>query len=251
MILFILFNQFCMSTEQWKKHPYQNKKTGFLNKLKKIGDIYIYNPIFYNFNQFNNGIVNKKYNTKYNFTIKSLDLEKHCEDVYNDVMEKYDEFVLISHSTGYIIAHKFAELYEKNVKGIINIDGGNTKEWYKMELGKNEMRFFKKVKDKQLKSLFLNLKNNVQVNESIRVLEKVVRYNLFKQYTKLKNQYSCPIYIFNNVDSKNELDMLDKFKYNNDFCEKNNARSFYYINKSDFLYIDIDKQIINCINNFV
>lgn len=251
MLLFILFNGDNMSAEQWKKHPHQNKKTGFLNKLKKLGDIYIYNPIFYNFNQFNNDIVNKKYGKKYDFTIKSIDLEKHCEDVYNNIIENYDEFILIAHSTGHIIAYKFAELYEKNVKAIININGGNTKEWYKTKLNQNEIYFFKKIKDKQLKSLFMNLKNNNQVQESVKVLNKVVMYNLYKQHSKLEKCYACPIFIFNSINIDDKLNVLDKFKYNNEMCENTDAKSFYYINESTYLYFDIEKQIINCIKNIL
>ena len=80
MLLFILFNGNMMSTEQWKKHPFKNEKTKFLNKLKKLGDVYIYNPVFYNFNKFDNDIINKKYNDKYDFTLSSLNLDKHCEN---------------------------------------------------------------------------------------------------------------------------------------------------------------------------
>ncbi len=40
MVLFILFNGGDLAKSQWHSHPFENKKTTFLDKLAEIGEVY-------------------------------------------------------------------------------------------------------------------------------------------------------------------------------------------------------------------
>lgn len=249
MVLFILFNDIGMSVEQWKKHPRDSsKKTSFLTKLKKFGEIFVYNPVFYNFNEFNSEIINKKYSDNFKFTIKCMNLQEHCKKLFTQVYPIDSEFILISHSLGYLVTHVFAEMFPDNVKGIININGGCTKDKIKTWLSQEKIQHIKKIKDRELNQLFANLESKKLVNESISLLDQIVKYNILKQFNSIPNELKCPIYIFTNIKPKNELEVLDKFNFVNEMSSLNdNIKAYFFLDKSDFLYFDIDKKICECV----
>lgn len=256
MVLFIFFNSFHNSTEQWKKNPYDSSiKSSLINKIKKFGQIYLYNPIFYNFNIFNQSITNHKYSSEFEFTIESMNLEKHCEKLFEEVYKIDNRFILISHDTGFLLAHVFANLYEENVLGFININGGYTKEWLKSWLDQDKLEYIKKIKNRELKVLFENLKSNKRLNDTLNLLNLIVKFNLFKQYHKSYSDvysFDCPIISFNNIKLTNNLETIEKFKFNNKLelmlC---NAKTLNYMDKNDFLYFYIEKDIIEIINQLI
>lgn len=250
MVLFVLFNGGGLSEKQWKENPFGGKKTNFLTKLKKYGNIYTYTPIFYNYNKYNN-LDDNKYGKDIEFNIEDTDLENHCELIYNEIKKLDDFFILISHSRGHMMAYKFAIMYEKKVKAVINIDGGYTKNWYKSWLGSDKLYHIKKIKDKQLKSLFENIKNNVDITETIKVIDRVVKFNMFKQFSSIETGINCDIYIFNNILPNDSPQNIDKFEYNNDMIKNNkNVKSFYYYDKDHFLYYDVPNDIIDVIKKY-
>lgn len=253
MVLFIFFNDIGLSIEQWKKHPFDSSvKSTLLSKLKKFGDTFVYNPVFYNFQNYNCSMVSKKYNENYKFSIKQVDLEEHCKKLFTEVYPLDDEFILISHSAGYLFSHTFANMYADNVKAIININGGFTKEWIKLWLTKEQIQFIKKIKDRDLNELFDNLEKNRLIPETLKLLDQIVKYNIFKQYNTIEHKLNCPIYIFTNIDTKYQLETLDKFKFNNDISKLNEqTKTYFFLDKSDFLYFDIDKQICETISEIV
>lgn len=256
MVLFIFFNSDCHSVEQWKKNPYDESiKSSLITKIKKYGDIYLYNPIFYNFNKFNTLMTNSKYNEDYKFTIESMNLENHCKKLFEEVYKLDSQFILISQGTGYIISHIFANLYEENVFGIINIDGGNTKDWFKRWLDQDKLEFIKKIKTKELELLFQNLENNKNTADTLNLLNLIVRYHIFKQYHKSycdRNTFDCQIFCLNNINPKNNFETLDKFKFNNNMIMSNeNIKILNYLEKNNFLYFDIEKDIIECIKTVI
>jgi|SaaInlStandDraft_5_1057022.scaffolds.fasta_scaffold63694_2 hypothetical protein len=256
MVLFILFNYDKCSIEQWKTDQYdKSKKSSFINKLKRIGNVYEYNPIFYNFNKFNRGILNEKYSDNYKFSLDSINLENHCNKIFDDVKEIDSTFILISGSNGYIFAHTFALLYEDYVSAIININGGHSKDKIEQWLYQDKIGYISKIKNGELKKLFENLDRKYQVNETICLLNNVVMYNIFKQYLKAYNklqQLSCDIIIFTNLISSDHLLMLDKLKFCNEISKKNtNVKIFNYLDKHQYLHFDIEKDILDIIKMFV
>lgn len=252
MVLFIFFNCEGHSVQQWKSNPFDDSiKSGIVSKVKKFGEVYMYNPLFYNFNKFNSSIKNEKYNKEFKFDIKTLDLEEHCKKLFTEVYKIDSKFILISHSLGYIFAHTFANMYDDNIEAIINIDGGCSKEWVKRWLDQDKIEFVKKIKNRELNELFINLERGTHLADSINLLNLVVRYNILKQYYKncdQVNQLSCCTYIFHNIDPKNSLCILDKFKFCNEMTKINdNVKIFNYLEKNPFLYFDIEKDIVDVI----
>lgn len=252
-MLFIFFNEIGFSVEQWKHHPFDDAiKTSLLTKIKKFGEVFVYNPIFYNFFQFNKIIKNHKYNKEYVFEIKSIDLIAHCKRLFSEVYKLDSDFVLISHADGYIISHIFADLYKDNVKAIININGGHTSDWYKRWLEQDKNQFIKKIKDRELKQLFYNLEKNKIVNETISLIDQVVKYYLYKQYMKIPTEFECPVIIFNNLCMSDGFNTMDKFKFSNQMSKLNdNVKTFNYLDKSDLLYFDIEKELVEIIKKVV
>lgn len=256
MVLFILFNSDGNSVEQWKRHPYNDSiKTTLLTKLKKLGNVYIYNPIFYNFNKFNPNFNNTNYNNNFKFTLESIDLEEHCQKLFEEVYKTDDQFILISHGNGFMIAHAFANLYNDNVYGLINIDGCMSKDLLKTWLDQDKLEFIKKIKKRELQVLFENLESNINVSDTVNLLNFVVKYHIYKQYYKsyIDNDYfDCDVVLFVNINPLNNLETLDKFKFCNDIVLNNeNVKVFSYLEKSNYLYFDIEKDIVNVIKKIV
>ena len=94
----------------------ENKKTDLISKIKKYGKIYLYTP---KFNLTKEDIIK---NNKI-ITFEDMDLEKHCKEIFKKINQNKNIFI-ISHSRGHIIANTFCKLYNKNIIGYINIDGG-------------------------------------------------------------------------------------------------------------------------------
>lgn len=252
MVLFIFFNSDGHSVEQWKKNPYDESiKSSLSTKIKKYGESYFYNPLFYNFNKFNPLIINSKYSKDYEFTIESINLEMHCKKLFEEVYKLDSQFILISHGAGFMLAHVFANLYEDNVFGIINIDGGITKDFLKIWLDQDKIDYVKKIKNRELDMLFENLESNKNITETVNLLNFVVKYNIYKQYYKSYvdlNCFDCEILIFSNVNPKNNLETLDKFKFCNEMSLSNdNIKVLHYLEKNNFLYFDIEKDIVEAV----
>jgi hypothetical protein len=45
--MFIFFNGGGMLHSQWFKNPYDGKTTDIINKVKKFGKVFLYDPVFY------------------------------------------------------------------------------------------------------------------------------------------------------------------------------------------------------------
>lgn len=99
-------------------------KSTLVDELKRIGDVYMYDPSFY----FDNHSIKEYQNDqlKYLFDPKDLDIDTHCRTVYRSAtkISKQNKLFIISRSRGYMYANVFGKLYEKQNVGYINIDGG-------------------------------------------------------------------------------------------------------------------------------
>jgi len=165
---------------------------------------------------------------------------------------------IISHSRGHIIANTFCKLYNKNIIGYINIDGGeqymlfekNIDEWIKKYDNINENLFQK---------LFINIKNNND-NESYNIISKFIQYYLYKQYFDNKyNMKNINMLILNNIYNDEEISINDKkyidetlkakFNFNKEFENNKNTKSIYYVGKSHYLYFYDD--VVNDIIDYV
>ena len=245
-ILFLFFNGGGLSEKQWYEHPYksypdwldrpnENSKTNLISKIKKLGDIYLYNPVFYFKKE---DIINDK-----TFTIKDLDLINHCHLLYEKI-KNYKKIFIISHSRGWILSKFFISLYHNKIVGYINIDGGEGPEFYKEHLEKWK-KDFGHIDDNELMELFKKIKEGDK--KSADIVSRFVKYIIYKQDFEYKYNYSnIKMIILNNIYNDEETSIKDteyvnktimsKFDYNKQFENNINIKSIYYVGKTHFLY---------------
>jgi hypothetical protein len=256
-ILFLFFNGGGLTKKQWYEHPYkddpswldrpnENSKTNLISKIKKLGDVYLYTPVFYFKKE---DIINNK-----TFTIKDLDLINHCKELYKKI-KNYKKIFIISHSRGWILSKFFISLYHNKIVGYINIDGGEGN-IYKEHLEKWK-KDFEHIDDNELIKLFKKIKKND--NDSVSIVSKFVKYIIYKQYFEYKYNYdNIKMIILNNIYNDKETSIKDteyvnttlmsKFDYNKQFENNINIKSIYYVGKSHFLYF-YDSVVNDIIDN--
>lgn len=112
------------------------EKIDFLDKLKKLGDIYehimnFFNIIYYytvNDIKERMRIIYKKYKPHtpdLDFTIKDLFYKNICKDIHNNVIEQYGKnrkYILVCHSYGCLIGLLYSKIYKKECLFNILID---------------------------------------------------------------------------------------------------------------------------------
>ena len=127
-IVFLFFNGGGLSEKQWFEHPYKGNadwldrdkekaKTDLIDKIKKLGDVYLHTPNFY--------LTNEDIKDGKKFNMGDLDLVNYSKDIFKKI-KKYKKIFIISHSRGNIMAKFFCQLYSKKIIGYINIDGGES-----------------------------------------------------------------------------------------------------------------------------
>lgn len=258
-MLFILFNG-GGAVSQW--HQFQGRSSNLVHELKKLGDVYEYNPNFY----FDDETLDKfiESDQLMLFDQNDLDLELHCKKLYDRVKDLDDTYFLISHSRGIMYAHVFGNLYQKQIVGYINIDGGKPKSEIHTILDdfKDKYSDIDLVNNDVLYELFHKLKTHPDQKKEIKAyLSKIVQYHQYKQYPKTEIKFHFPTYILNNIydDDDINIDMHDyttktlkwKIEFNRD-CEKHkNVKSVWYVGKEHWLYTfnDVVSDMIGFIND--
>ena len=256
-IIFLFFNGGGLTEKQWFYHPYKNKdfwlkrsnekhKTKLISKIKKIGDVYLYTPIFYSTKE---DIVNGA-----TFSVKDMDLNDHCKELYNKI-KNYKKIFIISHSRGWILAKFFISLYNKKIIGYINIDGGESINFYNEHLKKWKEKFGH-INDHTLTKLFKKIKEGD--NTSYNIVSGFVKYIIYKQDFEFKYNYkNINMTILNNIYNDEETSIRDteyidtavmsKLTYNKQFENNKNIKSIFYVGKTHFLYF-YDQVVIDIID---
>ena len=255
-MIFIFFNGGGLSYDQWFKHPYDEKTTDIVEKINKLGKVFMYNPVFY----INENDVEQfqKSENEYIFKMKDLDLVKHCKKI-NDMVKNYDNYFLISHSRGWIVADVFMSMYGSKISGYINLDGGETRESASRRVAEWPLEYGM-VNDEQLLQYFNEIKNNINVEKNLVILGKIGKYHVYKQYSEIINlvQNTFPIYILNNIYNDDEVNikmqdyvattLLEKIEYNAEFKENKNIHSIWYVGFTHYFYFEKTDEIIEIIN---
>lgn len=248
-ILFIFFNGENNTLDQWYRHPQQEKKTDLIEKIQTIGDIFLYNPVFY----YNEQI-------QQSFKINDINFDVHCTMLLSQ-FKSYNYYFLISHGIGYMLANYFAQLSKNKIIGIINFDGGETLETTQKYVEELEKKY-KKHTNTEIEKLTNDVNNNKNKDSLLTLLE-IVKYHMYSQY--LKNgvfQPECKTIIFNNIYDNSEINinnqeyvkfkLNNKFKYNALFRNNKNVLSKWYVTPNEFdhfIYFGKENEIINEIKN--
>ena len=123
MVYFIMFPGFGDPSITWEfdgKNPIE-----FLDQIKKIGEVFVYTPIYHNLNYYKKDNNEAKYYDKnINFDLDYLNVEKHCKMIYEQVKKiTSDKFILVSHSAGNLYAYYFSKLYKDECLFSLVLDG--------------------------------------------------------------------------------------------------------------------------------
>jgi len=139
-IVFILFNGYGASKNDWlyaDNGTETPRRLDFTKQLKKIGQVYLFNYIFFNTKYYltqktkedtlnmNIDKKNKLFQKNIMFNISDLDYKEQCIKIYNDVIKKYGsckKYILIGWSHGCHLAILFSKLFKKDVLFNVLID---------------------------------------------------------------------------------------------------------------------------------
>jgi hypothetical protein len=219
MVLFILFPGVNDSGKIFEKYiDYKTKKiikTNFLQKLKKIGDVYTYTPNIYNIT--NNCVCNSecKLNKKILFsnpkkiTINDIDIDKECKRIYKEVRSYKGKIIPIGHSAGGWFAVHFSKLYKSKCIKIILIESGyltsKLAKW-QIEL-KTKKKTYPNITTTKLQELVKKLQTNRSCNKkSTKKLEnnlnQIYMYYYLKTIKKINGKLLKPTLFFENIENK-------------------------------------------------
>lgn len=170
--LFIFIGGYGMAPELWNYNLLTMKKTNFLNKIKKIGDVYNYYPKFYNIQYYieNNEYIKKFYKNDIKFNIDDINFKKESEYIYNIVgnLGNYDRYIIICTSIGIHYAIELSKLLTNCI--VISIEGSH--------IGKNaKIKFNKTLQDYE----------NIYKNYTNEDLNKLIKDKNYQEINNLIN----------------------------------------------------------------
>lgn len=260
-IMFIMFPGFGVSKKGWDTHYEKGIKIkhNFISKLKKIGSVYFYEPLYYNIKYY---VLNEPkkslYDKNIDFTKDNLDVDKECEKVYEKIKDFDGMFIPIGHSIGSYFVYCFQKKYSSRCLFSVIIDGSplgpiqqtlnDEKKLYP------KIEKYEKYNDKMINKLKEKLyKNDIK---AFKKLSDIAMYNIFKykEITNKAEKFNKPVIEFYNIDIKdykkklkidhffnlNRINEIEYFKkYNNDYV------AISFINKTHYPHdIDDSREII-------
>ena len=271
MVLFILFPGMGESEKCWEKYiNWESKKreiirTSFLQKLKQLGDVYIYTPNIYNIMNYCScspdcKLIKKFYSEPNEISINDMNIDSECKRIYEEVKSYKGKFIPIGHSAGGWFAVYFTKLYPSRCSKTILIESGYlTQKLAKWQL---ESRILNtKIKNKKMTIQELqNFVQKLQTNRSKLVLDgktcenkqTLKLINKFKQIflsyyyntiKKIDGKLIKPTLFFENIaitdNSKEDkkMDNLLRVKYFDELYKKNGTKKInvhYLLNTGHF-----------------
>jgi hypothetical protein len=165
--LFIMFQGSGTNLKSWNEHT----ESKFLDRLKKIGEVYVYQDKIYNTIYYDKSLTDHtNYDSDIDFDLSYVDLDKHIKIVYNDIIIKYkniNEYKLIpvGWSVGGYLALYFSQIYKHKCKMCILLDSCLiTKKNIQLRLQKfreeKTKRIIYQITNNEYKTLLNNLKIN-------------------------------------------------------------------------------------------
>lgn len=258
----ILFNGFGTSKIYWEYNfvgKAKLEKNNFMRRLETIGDVFTFNSNFFNVNYYSipkeqkERTMWRKIYEKYrphgsniDFTLGDLDYKNICNNVYNQVVNKYGKnrrYIVIGHSYGSGLALLFSKLYKKYCDLCVCIDNPpyllDFFQKYDARENRNIVdKYFSNNNDlnKVLETIRTSTKNKVNVNDQIDLIYKLIEYRSCQDRIKYYDDIlHVPTLFFRAFSSHPD----NKFKKNwnkysikeKENLEKNNDTSMfkYYI----------------------
>ena len=230
-ILFIMFQGGGTNLKHWNEYT----ESKFLNKLKKLGNVYTYQDKLYNTLHYDNNIAEcNDYDSDININITYNNLDKHCKTVYNNIKKEYtniDNYKLIpiGWSAGGYFALYFSQIYSDKCKMCVLLDSAlitpkNLKIRLKSFTEDKKDRLIYPLTNENFRNLLKQLKKNKDDTwKKIMTLGNYIRTKFINKH--IKTEFKIPVisfpyiskpeknelgYEFNNKTKLREIDILSK-----------------------------------------
>jgi hypothetical protein len=256
-ILFILFQGNSTSLNTWT-----NTESNFLDGLKKLGYVYIYQDKSYQ-------IISKFYKDT-NFDLSYINIDNHIEMVYNSLKKKYKkldtyQIIPIGFSIGGYMALYFCQKYSKNCIHCFLLDPSQvSKENIKNRILEQEKKLngntsITNIKFKELLNKIKNTKDTGDEVRYIRTLSAYLRTIFISKKIKLKLPIKTTSFVniqkpqktpFHNIKRRNEMKILKEMNPENyEAIVLINKKHNVHNKKSTIKHKSVISQIKNIINN--
>jgi hypothetical protein len=215
--LFIMFQGSSTNLKNWNEYT----ESKFLDKLKKIGEVYTYQDKIYNTMHYDKSIPeHNDYNSDIDFDINYNNLDNHIDMVYDDIKIKYkniNEYKLIpvGWSAGGYLALYFSQKYSKKCKLCVLFDTALiTKENIILRLKSfKEDKIIYPITNNKYKDLLNKIKDkNDDAWKKIISTSNYIRTLFIKNNINIKFKIPVLSFVYISDPEKNEYG----FKFNND-----------------------------------
>ena len=199
--LFIMFQGGGTNLKSWNEYT----ESKFLNKLKKLGKIYIYQDKLYNTMYYNKTNPNyKDYESDIDFDLNYIKVDSHIRIVYEDIKSKYEdfdnyEFIPIAWSAGGFLALYFSQIYSSQCKMCILLDSVLiTNKNINLRLKDFEEDKIDRIVYPITNNKYIGLLNKLKINKD---------YGLWKKINYTSN-YIRTLFAKNNINTKFKIPVI-------------------------------------------
>ena len=265
-ILFIMFQGAGTNQKAWNEYT-QSK---FLDRLKKLGDVYTYQDKVNNIWHYDmEDKEHTDFDSDIDFDLSYVRPDTHIQMVYADIQAKYNiaeyKFIPIGFSAGCLFALYFAQLYSENCIHLIFLDSAVWTE-YNMKLRLQQIRGSNKnkspISDVKLRNMLDRWKINNEKLDDMYLINDVchdIRSSFFSEH--LKKKLPVPTLSFVNIQDP-EIDEWSK-EFNNHrrmgevkILKKHNPDNYtaiIFTNKTHYIFdmIEPAKKIIEQIKSII
>jgi hypothetical protein len=253
-ILFIMFQGGHSNLKTWNEYT----ESKFLDKLKKLGDVYTYQDKTYNIWYYDKTHPEyKDYDPDIDIDLSYVIPDKHIKIVYDDILLRYkniDEYKLIpiGWSLGCWLALYFAQVYSSKCSHVILLESSlftpNNMKIRLDDLASSNLKDLQKWNEKSItnakyKEMLQNWKTN---NSNIEDANKIRDINTYIRALFISNHlnltFSVPTLAFFNLKKIIKDDDLIKNKQKKDEVKilqklnPTNYKAYFFINTSHYIF---------------
>ena len=265
-ILFIMFQ----GSDSNLKHWNENTKSKFLDRLKELGSVYIYQDKTYNINHYDkSNPEHADYDKDIDIDLSYVNPDTHIKMVYDNIQTKYNieeyKFIPMGWSAGCMLALYFAQVYSEQCIHVVLLDSTL---WTpnNMKIKLKELKHLSKdlytITNAKYKKILQGLKENHTNTEDILkiyYLNGYIKALFISQHLKLK--LPVPTLAFVNMQEPEGSSWSNEFNNNRRMAEikilkkhnPDNYTAIIFKNKTHYIFdmIEPAKEIIEQIKSII
>ena len=183
-----------------KKDRNENTESKFLDKLKKLGKVYVYQDKIHNISYYDKDEPNKNdFESDINISLSYVNIDTHIKIIYKDLPKKYT-LIPVGFSAGGYLALYFAQKYYKRCKFVILLDSTLINPKYIKIRLKNLDDGIYPISNKKYIKMLKDYKNNPTTDkgDEIAQLNNYIRTLFISKH--LKPIFKIPVLSFININ---------------------------------------------------